>query len=113
MQEEEILKMARANRGAAAAAAADVLVYDAADAAAAAAAAAAENAPAAAGAGAPAGPSAVQISAAALSELTASQFVAFVEEKGQRGPPIRHSFVSGNGRGSIELKTSLTSVMPC
>ena len=62
--------MARANRGAAAAAAADVLVYDAADTAAAA---------AAAGAGAPDGPSAVQISAADISELTAPQFVAFME----------------------------------
>ena len=81
VQEEEIYKMARANRGAdAAAAAADVLVYDASDAAAA-------NAPAAAGAGAPAGPSAVQIAAAALSELTAPQFVAFMEEKGQMGLP--------------------------
>ena len=49
--------MARANRGAAAAAAAD-------------------NVPAAAGAGAPAGPSAIQTAAAALSELTAPQFVA-------------------------------------
>ena len=63
--------MARANRGAAAAAAA-------ADAA---------NAPAAAGAGAPAGTSAVQIAAAALSELTAPQFVAFMEEKGHMGLP--------------------------
>ena len=60
--------MARANRGAAAAAAA-------------------ANAPAAAGSGAPAGPSAAQISAAALSEFTAPQFVAFMEEKGQMGLP--------------------------
>ena len=77
--------MERANRGAATAAAADVLVYDAADAAAAAAATA--NAPTAAGAGAPTGPSAVQIAAAALSELRSPQFVAFMEEKGQMGLP--------------------------
>ena len=66
--------MVIANRGAAAAAAAPD-------------AAAAANAPAAAGAGLPAGPSPVQISVAALSELTALQFVAFMEEKVQMGLP--------------------------
>ena len=77
--------MARENRGAADAAADHLLVYDSADASAVAAAAA--NAPAAAGAGAPAGPSAAQFAAADLSELTAPQFVDFMEEKGQMGLP--------------------------
>ena len=85
--------MVIANRGAAAAAAAPDAAadYDAAAAdnsgADASADASAANAPDAAGAGAPAGPSAFQISAAALSELTALQFVAFMEEKGQMGLP--------------------------
>ena len=104
--------MARANRGAAAAAAADVLLYDAADVAASAAAAA--NAPDAAGAEAPAGPSAFQIATAALSELTAPQFVAFMEEKGQMGlPSDTVLFLVTEQKGSIESKTLLISVIPC
>ena len=74
--------MARSNRGAAATSAADA-PDDAADAPD----DAAANAPAADGAGAPSGPSAVQIAAAALSELRSPQFVAFMDEKGQMGLP--------------------------